>query len=117
MVVIILADFFANQSQNSSGLLKDSIGDVQCSILLRSFRRMCAGPHLYISCSSQSLGPPKIFSRLRWRVRKMKPNAPIITGTTEVFVFHVLLNQISRFRYLKCFSVSHSSCPMAQQRR
>ena len=71
-----------------------------------TFRRMCAVPNMAVFCSSRTSWLPGMLLTYFLNYFKMVPVAPIITGITVVFTFHIHWISIIRCSYFKIFSAS-----------
>ena len=67
---------------------------------------MCAVPNMAVFCSSLTSWIPGTLLRYFLNDFEMVPVAPIITGITFVFTFHMCCISIVRFLYFKIFSAS-----------
>ena len=70
-----------------------------------TFRRICAVPNMTVFCSSFSSWFPGMLLMYFLNDFEMVPVAPIITGITLVFTFHMRRISIVRSLYFKIFSV------------
>jgi len=70
------------------------------------FRSMCAVPNMAVFCSSLTSWFPGMLLAYFLNDFEMVPVAPIITGITFVFTFHVLCISIVRSLYFRIFSAS-----------
>ena len=71
-----------------------------------TFRRMCAVPNVAVFCSSRTSWLPGMLPTYFLNDLEMAPVAPIITGITVVFTFHIRWISIVRSLYFKFFSAS-----------
>ena len=71
-----------------------------------TFRRMCAVLHMAFFCSSRTSWLPGMLPTYFLSDFEMVPVAPIITGITVVFTFHIRWISIVRSLYFKKFSAS-----------
>jgi len=71
-----------------------------------TFRSMCAVPNMAVFCSSLTSHFPGMSLTYFLNDLEMVPVAPIITGITLVFTFHMHCISIVRSLYLKIFSAS-----------
>ena len=71
---------------------------------ISTFRSMCAVPNMVVFCSSlTSCFPGMLFTYFLYDF-EIVPVAPIITGITFVFTFHIRCISIARSLYFKIFS-------------
>ena len=70
-----------------------------------TFRSMCAVPNMAVFCSSLTSWFPGMSLTYFLNYLEMAPVAPIITGITLVFTFHMRCISIVRSLYFKIFSV------------
>ena len=73
---------------------------------VRTFRSMCAVPNMTVFCSSFTSWFPGMLLMYFLIDFEMVPVAPIITGITLVFTFHMRCIYIVRSLYFKIFSAS-----------
>ena len=73
---------------------------------VRTFRNMCAVPNLAVFCSSFTSWFPGMLLIYFLNDSEMVPFAPINTGITLVFTFHMRCISIVRSLYFKIFSAS-----------
>ena len=71
-----------------------------------TFQSMCAVPNMAVFCSSLTSWFPGISLTYFLNDLEMVPVAPIITGITLVFTFHMRCISIARSLYFKIFSAS-----------
>ena len=71
-----------------------------------TFRRMCAVPNMSVFCSSRTSWLSGMLPTYFLNDFEMVPVAPVITGITVVFTFHIRLISIVRSLYFKFFSAS-----------
>jgi len=71
-----------------------------------TFRSMCAVPNMAVFCSSFTSWFPDMLLMYCLNDFEMVPVAPIITGITLVFTFHMHCIYIVRSLYFKIFSAS-----------
>jgi len=71
-----------------------------------TFRSMCAVPNMAVFCSSLTSWFPGMSLKYFLNDLEMVPVAPIITGITLVFTFHMRCISIVRSLYFKIFSAS-----------
>jgi len=71
-----------------------------------TFRNMCAVPNMAVFCSSLTSWFPGMSLTYFLSDLEMVPVAPIITGITLVFTFHMCCISIVRSLYFKIFSAS-----------
>ena len=71
-----------------------------------TFRSMCAGPDMAVFCSSLTSWLPGMSLTYFLNDLEMVPVAPIITGVTLVFTFHMRCISIVRSLYCKIYSAS-----------
>jgi len=71
-----------------------------------TFRSMCAVPNMAVFCSSLTSGFPGMLLTYFLNDLEMVPVAPIITGITLVFTFHMRCIYIVRSLHFKIFSAS-----------
>ena len=72
---------------------------------VRTFRSMCAVPNMAVFCSSFTSWFPGTLLMCFLNDFEMVPVAPIITGITLVFTFHMRCISVVRSSYFKIFSV------------
>ena len=70
-----------------------------------TFRRMCAVPNMAVFCSSRTSWLPGMLPTYFLNDFEMVPVAPIITGITVVFTFHIRWISIVRSLYFKIFQL------------
>ena len=70
------------------------------------FRSMCAVPNMAVFCSSLTSWFPGVLLTYFLNDFEIVPVAPIITGITFVFTFHMHCISIVRFLYFRIFSAS-----------
>ena len=70
------------------------------------FRSMCAVPNMSVFCSSLTSWFPGMLLTYFLNDFEMVPVAPIITGITFVFTFHMRCISIVRSPYFRIFSAS-----------
>ena len=68
-----------------------------------TFRSMCAVPNMAVFCSSLTSWFPDMLLTYFLNDLEMVPVAPIITGITPVFTFHMRCISIVRSLYFKIF--------------
>jgi hypothetical protein len=73
---------------------------------LSTFRSMCAVPNMAVFCSSLTSWLLGMMLKYFMNYLEMIPVAPIITGITLVFTFHIRCISIVRSLYFKIFSTS-----------
>ena len=73
---------------------------------ISTFRSMCAVPNMAVFCSSLTSWFPGMLLTYFLHVFEIVPVAPIITGITFVFTFHMRCIPIVRSLYFKIFSAS-----------
>ena len=73
---------------------------------VNTFRSMCAVPNMAVFCSSFTSWLPGMLLMYFLNDFEMVPVAPVITGITLVFTFHVPCISIVRSLYFKIFSAS-----------
>ena len=73
---------------------------------VRTFRSMCAVPNMAVFCSYFTSWFPGMLLMFFFNDFEMVPVAPIITGITLVFTFHMRCISIVRSLYFKIFSAS-----------
>ena len=73
---------------------------------ISTFRSMCAVPNMAVFCSSLTSWFPGMLLTYFLNVFEIVPAAPIITGITFVFTFHVRCISIVRSLYFRIFSAS-----------
>ena len=73
---------------------------------ISTFRSVCAVPNMAVFCSSLTSCLPGTLLRYFLNVFKIVPVAPIITGITFVFTFHMRCISIVRSLYFRIFSAS-----------
>ena len=73
---------------------------------ISTFRNMCAVPNMAVFCSSLTSWFPGMLLTYFVNVFEIVPVAPIITGITFVFTFHMRCISIVRSLYFKIFSAS-----------
>ena len=71
-----------------------------------TFRSMCAVPNMAVFCSSLTSWFPGMLLTYILNDFEMVPVAPIITGITFVFTFHMRCISIVRSLYFRIFSAS-----------
>jgi hypothetical protein len=71
-----------------------------------TFRSMCAVPNMAVFCSSLTSWLPGMLLTYFLNDFQMVPVAPIITGITLVFTFHMRCISIVKSLYFKIFSAS-----------
>ena len=71
-----------------------------------SFWRMCAVPNMAVFCSFRTSWLPGMLPMYFRNDFEMVPVAPVITGITVVFTFHIRWISIVRSLYFKMFSAS-----------
>src|SRR5215469_7441195 len=71
-----------------------------------TFRSMCAVPNMAVFCSSLTSWFPGILLTYFLNDFEMVPVAPITTGITLAFTFHMRCISIVRSLYFKIFSAS-----------
>jgi len=71
-----------------------------------TFRSMCAVPNMAVFCSSLTSWFPGVSLTYFLNDLEMVPVAPVITGITLVFTFHMRCISIVKSLYFKIFSVS-----------
>ena len=71
-----------------------------------SFRSMCAVPNMAVFCSSLTSWFPGMLLTYFLNVYEIVPVAPIITGITFLFTFHMRCISIVRSLYFRIFSAS-----------
>ena len=79
---------------------------------ISTFRSMCAVPNMAVFCSSLTLCFPGMLLTYFLNDSEIVPVAPIITGITFVFTFHMRCISIVRslyFRILSAFLFNHIS--------
>ena len=70
---------------------------------------MCAVPNMAVFCSSLTSWFPGMLLTYFLNVFEIVPVAPLITGITFVFTFHMRCISIVRSLYFRIFSASSSS--------
>jgi len=75
-------------------------------LYVSTFRSMCAVPDMAVFCSSLTSWFPGMLHTYFLNDFQMVPVAPIITGITFVFTFHMRSISIVRFLYFRIFSAS-----------
>ena len=73
---------------------------------ISTFRSMCAVPNMAVFCSSLTSCFPGILLKYFLNECEMVPVAPIITGITFVFTFHMRCIPILRSLYFRISSTS-----------
>ena len=73
---------------------------------ISTFRSMCAVPNIVVFCSSLTSWFPGMLLTYFLNVFEIVPVAPIITGITFVFTFHMRCISIVKSLYFKTFSAS-----------
>ena len=73
---------------------------------ISTFRSMCAVPNIAVFCSSLTPCFPVMLLTYFLNDFEIVPVAPIITGITFVFTFHMRCISIVRSLYFRTFSVS-----------
>ena len=73
---------------------------------ISNFRSMCAVPNMAVFCSSLTSCCPVIFRTYFLNYFEIVPFAPIITGITFVFTFHMRCISFVRSLYFRIFSAS-----------
>ena len=68
-----------------------------------TFRTMCAVPNMAVFCSSRTSWLPGMLPTYFLNDFEMVPVAPVITGITVVFTFHIRWTYIVRSLYFKVF--------------
>jgi len=71
-----------------------------------TYRSVCAVPNMAVFCSSFTPWFPGMLLMYFLNEFEMVPVAPIITGITLVFTFHMRCISIARSLYFKIFSAS-----------
>ena len=71
-----------------------------------TFRSMCAVPNIAVFCSSLTSWFPVMLLTYFLNVFEIDPVAPIITGITFVFTFHMRCISVVRSLYFRIFSAS-----------
>jgi hypothetical protein len=71
-----------------------------------TFRSMCAVPNMAVFCSSFISWFPRMLLMYFINDFEMVPVAPVITGITLVYAFHMRCISIVRSLYFKIFSAS-----------
>ena len=71
-----------------------------------TFRIMCVVPNMAVFCSFRTLWFPVMVLTYFLNNFKMVPVAPIITGITVVFTFHIRCIFIVRYLHFKIFVAS-----------
>ena len=71
---------------------------------ISTFRSMCAVPNMAVFCCSLTSWFPDMLLTYFLNVFEIVPIAPIITGITFVFTFHMRCISIVRSSYFKIFS-------------
>jgi hypothetical protein len=72
---------------------------------ISTFRSMCAVPNMAVFCSSLTSWFPGMLLTYFLNYFEIVPLAPIITGITFVFTFHMRCISIVRSLYFRIFSV------------
>ena len=75
-------------------------------LYVSTFRSMCAVPSMAVFCSSLTSWFPGMLLTYFLNDFEMAPVAPIITGITFVFTFHMRCISIVRSLYFRIFSAS-----------
>jgi len=75
-------------------------------LYVSTFRSMCAVPNMTVFCSSLTSWFPGMLLTYFLNDFEMVPVAPIITGITFVFTFHMRCISIVRSLYFRIFSAS-----------
>ena len=75
-------------------------------LYISSFRSMCAVPNMAVFCSSLTSCFPGMLLTYFLNDFEIVPVAPIITGITFVFTFHMRCISIVRSLYFRIFSAS-----------
>jgi len=70
---------------------------------ISTFRSMCAVPNMAVFCSSLTPWFPGMLLTYFLNVLEIVPVAPIITGITFVFTFHMRCISIVRSLYFRIF--------------
>jgi len=78
------------------------------NLYVSTFRSMCAVPNTAVFCSSLTSWFPGMLLTYFLNDFEMVPVAPIITGITFVFTFHMRCISIVRSLYFRIFSASFS---------
>ena len=73
---------------------------------ISTFRIMCALSNMAVFCSSMIWCFPLMFLRYFMNDFEMTPVAPIITGITFIFTFHMLCIPLVRSLYFRILSAS-----------
>ena len=73
---------------------------------ISTFRSMRAVPNMAVFCSSLTSWFPGMLLRYFLNIFEIVPVAPIITGITFVFTFHMRCFSIVSYLYFKIFSAS-----------
>ena len=73
---------------------------------ISTFRSMCAVPNMAVLCSSLTSCFPGMLLTYFLNGFEMAPVAPISTGITFVFIFHMRCISIVRSLYFRIFSAS-----------
>jgi hypothetical protein len=73
---------------------------------ISTFHSVCAVPNMAVLCISLTLWIPATLLRYFLNDFEMVPVAPVITGITFVFTFHMRCIYIVRSLYFKIFSAS-----------
>ena len=73
---------------------------------ISTFRSMCAVPNMAVFCSSLTSYFPGMLLTYFLNYFEIVPVAPIITGITFVFTFHMSCISIVRSLYFRIFSAS-----------
>jgi len=73
---------------------------------ISTFRSMCAVPNMAVFCSSLTSWFPNMLLTYFLNDFEIVPVAPIITGITFVFTFHMLCISIVRSLHFRIFSAS-----------
>ena len=75
-------------------------------IYISTFRSMCAVPNMAVFCSSLTSWFPGMLFTYFLNVFEIVPVAPIVTGITFVFTFHMRCISIVSSLYFRIFSAS-----------
>jgi len=75
-------------------------------LYVSTFRSMCAVPSMAVFCSSLTSWFPGMLLMYFLNAFELVPVAPIITGITFVFTFHMRCISIVRSLYFRIFSAS-----------
>jgi len=73
---------------------------------ISTFRSMCAVPNMAVFCSSLTSCFPDMLLTCFLNYFEIVPVAPIITGITFVFTFHMRCISVVRSLYFRIFSAS-----------